>query len=946
MRGLADRPQSQEIVGREAEVATVRRFVENAESGPGVLLLEGEPGIGKTTLWRAGIDEAQAHGSLVLQSRPAAAEATLSFSGLTDLLADKVDTSGAKLPEPQRAALEVALLRRAAGPDGEGPESRAVALGLRGVLGALASQSQVVLAIDDLQWFDASSSRVLAFALRRMEAEPIRLLATLRPGSSGGDAVEELTAAVSGADRIAVGPLDLDEIRAILRGRLDAAFTRPVQRQIHEASGGNPFFALEIGRALLRDGRRPEAGAPLPVPHSLRDLVQARVAGLSDDALQAALIASATARPTEAIVAAVLGDTGRASRAIEEAERSEVLEQRAGILSFTHPLLASTVYAAVPAEQRRRLHGALAAVALDTEDRARHLALSTDRADPAIVGALEEAARDASRRGATDGAARLLEQALALVSTEDISERVRILLAAARAHAHAGGYLRARELMAEAARLEQPGPPRARVLYQLAEATYTADGPKAAEPIHHQALDEAGDDVSLRVFILRQLAWYAMARASRHEAEEWAAEAVALAEQLGEPSALLSALDGAGDVLFRYGDPRAEALISRGVELERAHAGELSELLDTERPSTTQLGHLLWSHRFTELRPRLVAWHDEMLAAGEEGERCTALWLLAQVECWSGNLPLARRHAEEAYEVILGAERLGELATKAAVRGLVYAHLGLEAEARAIVEEAGRLAKETGSWYTEIRALSVLGFLELSLGRADAARRPLAEAVERILASGYGQPAYFWSTMPDAAEAFLACGEPDRAEQLVDWLEDRGTTLEHAWAVAVARRVRGLLEAAGGATDTALGTLGQAVTEAERLGEPIELGRALLALGAVQRRANERKAARESLERAIEVFERMGSRLWLERAPEELARISGRGAASEGLTETEARVAALVAEGLTNREVADRLFVTPRTVEANLTRIFGKLGVRSRSELAARYPAEVGGPRA
>ena len=928
-----------EIVGRESLIATVRRFVADARSRPAALFIQGEPGIGKTTVWSNGVEAAEADGCLVLRSRPSAPEAQLSFAGLTDLLGPILHTSGAELPEPQRAALEVALLRREADPDDGQPESRAVATGLLTILRAAASQNPVVLAIDDLQWFDPSTTRVLAFALRRLETEPIRLLATVR-GQDHEHPLEEWATVLPDTEMVPVGPLDLDEIRAMLRRRLGASFPRPVQRQIHEASGGNPFFALEIARALLREHQPVRPGEPLPVPPGLRDLVQARVAALSDDALEAALIVSATARPVRSLVAAVIGDDARASKAIEETQRAEVLEERSGSLFFSHPLLASTVYAAVPAEQRRRLHRTLAAVAVDAEDQARHLALAADGPDPRVVKALEAAAVEAGRRGATDGAARLLEQALALVAARDARERVRVLLAAAEAHSHAGGYIRARELLAEAAGIETPGPGRARVLYQLAETTYKTDGPRAAEPIHQQALEQAGEDVRLCVFIRKQLAWYAMARASRAEAEGHAAEAVRLAEALDDPLLILSALDGAGDVLFRYGDPQGGELITRAVELEHRHAGSLGELIDSERPSQTQLGHRLWEHRFAELRPRLLEWHDEMLAAGEEGERCTALWLLTQVECWAGNLELARRYAEEAYEVILGAERLGELATKAVVRALVYAHLGLEPDAREMVSEGLRRARESGSWYTEIRALSVLGFLELSLGRPEAAREPLQEAVDRMLESGYGQPAYFGSTVPDAAEAFLAGGDLDRAEQLAGWLEERGTVLDHQWAIATAARIGGLVRQARGDSEGALALLAEAVGKAEALEEPIELGRALLALGSVQRRANQRKASRVSLERAADVFSRLGSRQWTARAREELARVSGRAAgSSDTLTETEARVAALVAEGLTNREVADRLFVTPRTVEANLTRIFSKLGLRSRSELAARYPA-------
>jgi DNA-binding CsgD family transcriptional regulator len=233
-------------------------------------------------------------------------------------------------------------------------------------------------------------------------------------------------------------------------------------------------------------------------------------------------------------------------------------------------------------------------------------------------------------------------------------------------------------------------------------------------------------------------------------------------------------------------------------------------------------------------------------------------------------------------------------------------------------------------------ASSAVGLLELSVGDAEAAHGRLGSLVERVDAGGVREPGSARFVFDDV-EALIGLGRLEEAEVLLDRWEDRACQLNRASALAAARRCRGLLSAARGDLDDAAGSLERALAEHERAPLPFERGRTLLVVGAVRRRANQRRAAREVLGEALRVFEGLGAPLWAAKAKAELARIGGRTTAGTELTATEERVAELVAQGLTNKAVAGELFVTDRTVEGHLSRIYAKLGVRSRAELARRF---------
>jgi len=309
------------------------------------------------------------------------------------------------------------------------------------------------------------------------------------------------------------------------------------------------------------------------------------------------------------------------------------------------------------------------------------------------------------------------------------------------------------------------------------------------------------------------------------------------------------------------------------------------------------------------------------------------LFTASELECRTGNWQRALRLASDALERSrqsgLGTLRIWSLNAQARVQ----AHIGQVDAARAAAEEGLRIAQANGAIAPLTQLTATLGFLELSLGDPEGADRRLGPLCEVIAQIGIGEPGVV-RFMPDEIDALIALGRFDEAESLLAAFEERARAVDRISARAAAARCRALLAAASGDFDAARMSLAEAHAQHARLDEPFELGRTLLAEGTIERRANHRAAAREALTKALELFDSLGGALWAERSASELARIPGRAPASAELTEAERRVAALVAEGLSNKEIASRLFVTVRTVEAHLSHVYAKLGVRSRAQLA------------
>src|SRR5215210_255840 len=394
-----------DVVGREDEVAALAAFLDARMRLPGVLLLEGEAGIGKTTLWRRGVELAAERGYRPLSCRGSSSEAQLSFVALGDLLGDALQEVLPALPGPQAKGLAVALLVEEA--EGSSQDQRAIALAFAGALRLLARSQPVAVAIDDVQWLDRPSAFVLEFALRRLRGEAVAFLLTRR--REEGTLALDLERAV-GEKRLAllpVGPLSLGALHRVLSDRLDVGLSRPKLRRLRELSGGNPLFALELGRAVQRGAIRLETVEPLP--GTLASVVRDRLRLLPPDTRVALRAASALADPTLELVGQAVG--GGAADRLAPAVEGHVVELDREHIRFTHPLLASGIYTEASVAERRSLHRRLAELLPDSEERARHLALGAEGPDADVAAALERAAHQAHARGALPAAAELSELA-------------------------------------------------------------------------------------------------------------------------------------------------------------------------------------------------------------------------------------------------------------------------------------------------------------------------------------------------------------------------------------------------------------------------------------------------------------------------------------------------------------------------------------------------------
>ncbi len=288
-----------EVVGRDRELATLAEFLADPPTLPPVLLLDGEAGIGKTTLWEHALASAQPT-HRVLAARPLDVEARISFATVGDLLEGTLDELEAELPPPQRRALEVALLH--ADPDGPPPSPQAIAFAFLSALRVLGRDRTVLVAIDDVQWLDRPSASALVYAARRLDADAIRFLLARR--ADDVDSELDLERAI-GHDRlhlVALGPLSRGAIQHVVREQLGLVLTRPVLNRLHAGSGANPFYAVELARATVPPDGRIEPDAPIRIPDRLSGLVDARLASLPGDTELALQVAALTAAPTVANV--------------------------------------------------------------------------------------------------------------------------------------------------------------------------------------------------------------------------------------------------------------------------------------------------------------------------------------------------------------------------------------------------------------------------------------------------------------------------------------------------------------------------------------------------------------------------------------------------------------------------------------------------------------------
>jgi DNA-binding CsgD family transcriptional regulator len=904
-----------EIAGRESEREAAATFLAAAASSPAVLSLHGDAGIGKTTLCRHLVAQARAAGTTVLECRPAAVEQGLSFAALTDLLSAVDDATLDALPPPQRAALAAATLR--ADPGHEAPEPRVIGTGLAGLLCLLAERRPLLVVVDDEQWLDRPSHEALTFALRRVDGLPFGLVTSRRGDSSGPPELAAALPAPQWKRDLHLEGLTAGALFHVVRQELGLTLGRPTLIRITGASGGNPYVAVE----LARNG--------LVVPESLYSLTAERLAQLPEPAREAVLAVACAGRPTTALLSA-LG----LREPLTAAEDVGIVVVRQGRVDFTHPLLGSAALESASPSEQRALHGRLAQHESDPEARARHSALSTPDPDPQVAAALDEAVASAVARGAAGTATDLAR--LAVERTEEDRpfdtwrRRVRLaeLLHVAGATAEAGEVL---ERLAEDC---PPGPVRAHGWLILTEVAYQTSSVQRALACAALALEDVGDDVALRVKTLLSLATLS---ADAQDQADYARKAQQCLDQAGldDPQLGAWALCEQVSAGFHLGIGLDRTELDRALALERTgRAWRSNDQVAAIRPVL-----LKWSDHLDEAYDALVELQAKALDEGNEGLVPYALGHLSGVALRLGRTDeaatLAAEHLAHAESAGQESQRVQALVNTASVD----AQCGrLDAAFAASQHVLAWAEAEQDSWL-EMSAAGLLGFLALTRQDAAVARLWFDRWWVACEAAGGRDPGVS-RFHGDHIEALVADGALEAAEERLLDLERRADQAGRVSAQAVARRCRGLVAATTGDLDRAVVLLHEALALHDAAPLPFERGRTLLVEGITHRRAKAKREASRTLGEALQTFRAVGAAAWGARAEAELARVGGRPESPLALTASERRIAELAGTGLTNKQVAEQAFVSPKTVEANLARIYRKLGISSRAELGARMASD------
>lgn len=910
----------------------MERLFSSTSREPYILMLEGEAGIGKTCLWLKGLRRARELGFTVLSCRPSPNETPLAFSALGDVLGELTEKFLPKLPSPQRNALEISLLLRES--KGGAPDQRAVSLAALNLLRAALEKNPLLIAIDDVQWLDASSARVLAFVFRRIEHDRCRGLLARRFELEGLSSlpveIENATRAAGALERHTVGPLDMTTLQRLVRKRIGTRLPHQILVSVCVASGGNPFFALELARAQS-ERRTIEPGDPLQVPESLGALIHQRLRKLPKATQKTLLIASALSEPTVELVTKAGG--GSLDKAVEEGV-IEITDER---VRFDHPLHASVLYSEATPERRRELHRRLVAVAPSAEERARHLALGSEEPSTETAAELDRAASQAAARGAFEAAAEFFEHAARLTPSDQIDEIRRRRIQSAESFYVAGDLERAQALAEAMLAESSEGSWRADVLVLLSDLV---ENLREGAELCRRAVEAArGDDRRLALANIRLGAAYARLG---DQPAQLKAQSAALehAELSGDSRLIVEGLQGVVNATVLGGGEIDEAAMERAIAIER----ELGDLPVRHSPRFWLGNQLHLTDVLERARPLLDEAFERSLRDGEVTDRLHVVLPLIDLETRAGNWERCERLISDGLELALD---VGQEYTERFLRAFELQLDILRGEVGHVREAIAALlaqAERSSDRPQAAHLLSLGGLFELSLGDAEAAWQRLEPAIRLQSTLGQswccGSAMSYANIVPNTIEALVTLGQVQAAEHLLATQEAQTERTKFPSRVIVTARSRALVAAGKGDMNAATEALELALEAHKSLSEPFELGRTMLVLGGVERRAKRKRSAREALEQATAIFDVLGARLWTEKTRAELGRVTGRGEGGPELTAAERKVAELVAEGRTNKEVAALLFVSVRTVEAHLAKIFRKLGLESRSELASRLHAD------
>lgn len=913
------------LVGRQSELDAARELVRSlaaqAVAGPGALVLQGPSGIGKTALWLAICELAEASGLRVLRARPAEAESSFSYAALSDLLREPMASPDVALPPPQRRTLERALGVADAGAGAIEPHL--VHAASTNLLLDLAGRSAVLVAIDDAPWLDPASAATLEYAARRVAGRRVAFLVAQRVDEPAPAPLGlEAALPANPPQRLWLGPLSLAALHQLLEARLGLILPRPQLVRLHALSGGVPFHALQIAQAL-QHRPLPPIGAPWPLPASLRDLLRARIEDLRPTARGVLQLVATAGTISVSKVERVLG-VDAARRGLAELD-SDLVARDGVQLRAGHPLVASTACELMSHAQLAAQHALLADVVEEPEHRARHRALAGSAPDEELAAELEAAAARARARGAPESAAELLHLARQRSPDRSSAAYFRRTLALAEALAGADDLTAARDVLDEELPRMLPGVTLGRAEMLRAEIDwYLATAPEAVA--HLEAGLRAHDDPDLQADLRYRLAIFLDYDLER--GHENAQLAVDLLERLQRPGALSAALLQ----LFW-----SEILLGRPPRLELLERGLAIEPPDSEIATTIPGIWWLALERPQDARRRFATMLERDRQHGQLSAEADLLTRLAEVDLFADNYAAARELAEAATSV---ARQHGDATADPArrVRALVDAHEGRLDEARAVAAPAAERAAGSGDHIIAMAWLVVLAFVAASQEDFAEVERIGAQSAAHMRAIGIVEPMRL-GVQHERLEALAALGRVAEAEELMAALEQRQQVVPRPWLEAALVRGRARLLAAREELDAAVG-----VTDA--LGSPtgdgwrqLDRGRVLLLRGQLLRRLRLRRESAAALDEAGALFDAIGALAWARRARAEAARLGRRRPGTEDLTPAEAQVATLAAEGLTNRSIAERLTISPKTVEAHIARAYAKLGIRSRAELGRRMAA-------
>ncbi|CAL9596097.1 AAA family ATPase [Streptomyces sp. enrichment culture] len=917
------RCRSELVIGREDLFGAAREQLGRG----GSVLLHGPAGIGKSTVLRALAAEYGNTARTVLRCSATESESHLPFLALADLLGLVLHEVSDQLPAAQRTALESALTGR-----GESTLQRdglALRLAVLSVLRALAAQGPVLVVADDLQWLDSASAELLGFAARRLGDFPVQLLCAVRTEGQEYDRYAQATSPDTLPLRL--GPLTRAQVSQLLdQGGYDR-LPRSTVRDIHRTSGGNPLFALELGRALAESTTALRPGEPLPVPTSLRALVLSRLEMLSDEARHTLLVASAGARPTLALLHAAGRENAEAETAQAAALGLVVTEPEAPALRFAHPLISAALYAEAPAQSRRAAHAALSTAASDPIERARHLALATTGTDPEVAARLGEAAALARDRGAPSVAASLGLLAARHTPAGMVPAPDTRRLQAAEDALTAGEVDLARDIARDVLTRATASGDRVRAWMVVIESAGQALG--EVDACFPQALADAGDDPRLLAQVHYQLAWRGLVVVGDFaEARQEAEHAAELAARAGDRRTELLALSFQAQTETLMGHPNAPQTIKRALREPQ----DPQVACHHNGAGAARFRWLIMSDQLAEARATVTALLREARRRGNVESEVHFMRSLAETELRAGQCGRALDLAREGLRLARDCG-IGEGAS-AMLTSLAEASGGDTERALELAREAVAHAEEDGDPMYLSLAHGALGHAQLVSQDAAGAVQSLRRVRQLEESLGVTDPARGrWHG--NLAEALVLVGETAEAQELIDVTREHALRLGRESVLAVLDRAEALVRAARGEHEAAVAQLTSVQDRLAKLGYGLEEARAAFALA----RLRTGRPGPTSYDEAERLFRRCRALPWLKQveaaAAAGPARAAGQPAAPaeadalEGLASMERQVAALVMEGATNREIAGRLFISVKTVEATLTRVYRKLGIRSRVDI-------------